>query len=134
MMREDPTGWVVVIFVGVILGFLTMAQWPPYDDYVPLAVGEWAVVVAAVVGGAVVVLLFEEGPYHVTGAGALLLLAIFFPVLAAVITSYLLGTTAMMDIVIYAALQRGLGRAIQLFVCVIAGVAVGMFARMSVRI
>lgn len=133
-MRENPTGWLVIVFVGVILGFLTMTQWTPYNDYVPVALSEWVLVAGSLLGGVIVVLLFEEGPNHVVGAGTLLFLAIFFPVMAAVITAYLLGTTGMMDVIVYVALQRGLGRGIQLFIFLFAGVAVGMFVRMRVRI
>ncbi|MFO8060299.1 MAG: hypothetical protein R6U70_06555 [Bacillota bacterium] len=133
-MREDFTGWLAVIFIGVILGFLTMTRWSPYDDYAPVAVDEWVLAAACVLGGAIVVLLFEEGPQHAVAAGVLLVSAVFFPVVATIITSHLLGTTAVLDIIIYAALQRGLGRAIQLFVCIVLGVALGMFARMRVRL
>ncbi len=123
------TGWVVVFCLGIILGFLTLGRWPPYYQYTPIAVTEWALHCFAVLAGIAAALFAEEGPAGLISVAVMVVLAVSIPVIATAVTASMLGITDLVDIALYSAIQRALTRSISLFVFTTVGLALGIVVR-----
>ncbi len=125
-MIEQILNWCTIFFGGLVLGFFTLSQWPPYSGYFPLDLDGWVLMVVAAVVGALPALIFARASVGLAGGIVLVLVACGVPVAASVVTSYLLGTTDLLDVILYSSIQRAIGQAVALFVFVIVGFAMGM--------
>lgn len=126
-------GWAVVICLGIILGFLTLGRWPSYDHYTPVAVTEWTLYGFAIVAGITVALFAEEGSAGLVGVLIMVVIAVCVPVGATAVTASVLGTTDLVDIALYSAIQRAFTRSISLIVFTTAGLVLGVVATLRVR-
>lgn len=128
-MTQSRVNWLMIVLSALILGFVTLSQWPPYNDFTPFVIPPWVPDAAAVLFGVLTALLFEDGPVALGAAVVLLMLSISLPVAATAVSSYLLGTTAMIDLILYMSLQRAFGQSVALFIFIIVGLALGIIAR-----
>ncbi len=131
-MTDRLGGWAVVVAAGLVLGFLVISQWPPYHHHTPMVVPGWALTVFALLLGGLPAYLFEHASAGLCAEMVLIVVAVAVPVAASVATSFMLGTTALLDVILYSAIQRALGQSISLFVLVISGFALGLVIRLRI--
>jgi len=120
----------VVISAGLLLGFLVISQWPPYDLHTPMVVPGWVLNVSVLLMGGLHAHLFEHASTALGAEVVMVVVGVAVPVVASVSTSYLLGTTALMGVILYSAIQRALGQSVVLFVMAISGLALGMLTKL----
>ena len=119
----------MVVSLGVVLGFMTLARWAPYDEYSPVVIALYIYYVVAVLFGLVVGLLNDSSVLGMATAAALVVIAMAFPVCATAATSVLLGNTAILDLILYRAIQQALVWSAPLLVFAFVGMTVGLIVQ-----
>jgi len=128
-MSERIIDWGIVAAGGLLLGFLVVSQWAPYDLHTPMVVPGWVLTLGSLIMGAILAFLFEQATTSLASVMVLIVVTVSVPVTASVVTSHLLGTTELLDVIIYSSIQRAIGQSVMLFVMLIAGLGLGMLAR-----
>ncbi len=111
---------------GLVLGVVTLSQWAPYDDYALIQTDGWLLVASSMIIGTLPPLIFEKMAESLVADISLVIFASAVPVIATVITSHLLGTVELLDVILYSSVQRALGQSVALFVFTFVGFAAGI--------
>lgn len=119
----------LVLALGSSLGFLTLSSWPAYRDYALWDPGNAGLYGAALLVGALLALGFRELSWALAAAGAVGLLAVLVPVGASAVTSHLLGTTSLLDVIMFAAIRQAIFRWLSLLVFSLFGLVLGLILR-----
>jgi len=126
---EQPAYWLMVISFGLVLGFLTLTNYPGYSEFsifqVPLIIRN----LTSALFGYPIILCSHKLRTNLLAVVVMVGISTTIPLLSSIATAYLLHLENLLDVMVFFAMRTGLAHLASLFVFAGIGIGIGVVHR-----